>query len=87
MTRQQQIQQEQQRTALLSQIELKQQMRIKEREEFLREGQEYERQLQQDKAKLLRIKQLKLAELEAAGVPEKYRTQLARKRVLVSSIY
>lgn len=65
----------------------RQDQRKAERQRFLEEGSNYSAQEAADKAKLLRIKQLKLAELEKAGVPEKYRAQLARKNVLVSSIH
>ena len=47
----------------------------------------YGKQQKIDRARLERIKAAKLAQLEAAGVPKKYRTELAKKKLLVSSIH
>jgi len=40
-----------------------------------------------EKLKLIKLKQQKLDELEKAGVPKKYRAELAKKKVMVSSIH
>lgn len=57
------------------------------REHFLSEGKEIFKQQEIDKMKLLKIKEEKLQALYATGVPEKYTTELAKKKVLVASIH
>lgn len=76
-----------QKTMLQKQIAEREELKREERRRFLDDGSRYSEQLEQDKTKLERIKQMKLAELEALGVPEKYRSELARKRILLTSIY
>lgn len=78
---------EEQRALLQAQMAAKDQQRRDARRGFTAEGDSFTAQTEADRAKLLRIKQMKLAELEAVGVPEKYRAQLARKKVLQASIY
>ena len=78
---------ERQREVLQQQIYEREHARAEDRRKFVEDGGDYATQLEKDRAKLLRIKQQKLAELEAAGVPEKYRAELARKKVLVASIH
>lgn len=74
-------------------VELKQQIneRARARTEASANKQDdsalYNAQNEADRAKLMRIKQAKLAELEQLGVPDKYRTQLSRHQVLISSIH
>jgi hypothetical protein len=74
-------------------VELKQQVDERARTRFEAttnkqdDSAKYNDQNDADRAKLLRIKQAKLAELEQVGVPSKYRAQLSRHQVLVSSIH
>lgn len=56
-------------------------------EAYLAEGREIERQRQEQKARLLRIKQAKLEEMAAIGIPSKYHAELANKRVMVDTIH
>jgi hypothetical protein len=73
--------------------DIQQQMGGKEREKaeartrYLSEGQIFQQQNQRDRAKLERIKQEKLALMEQMGMPEKYRSELAKKKVLTSNIH
>jgi hypothetical protein len=48
---------------------------------FLAEGSDITAQVAADKRRLLAIKNQKLEILKAAGVPDKYMTELAKKRV------
>lgn len=57
------------------------------REAFLAEGREIALQQERDRQKLLRIKEQKLRGLQVSGVPEKYIAELAKKKVLVTSIH
>jgi len=57
------------------------------RARFLAEGQEINKKLESDKRKLQRVKAAKLEELEKMGVPEKYRAQVTKKKLLVASIH
>jgi hypothetical protein len=54
---------------------------------YLTEGKDYDKQLEADRARLTKIKTDKLAELERMGVPQKYRAELAKKKVLVAKIH
>lgn len=73
--------------AILAQIRQKELEEAAARKAFLAEGQVIIKEAAAKKAQLERIKAQKLAQLEAAGVPEKYRTELAKKKVLVNSIH
>lgn len=57
------------------------------RARYLTEGQIYQQQHERDRAKLEKLKQEKLAQMEAMGVPQKYRSELAKKKMLVASIH
>ncbi|KAL4855002.1 Cilia- and flagella-associated protein 45 [Chlorella vulgaris] len=63
---------------LLSQMDVRREVRGKEREELVQEGLRIRERLAQEKALLEAVKQLKLRELAASGVPEKYHAQLAK---------
>ena len=52
------------------------------KKEYRAEGDRMRREHAMEKAKLESIKQRKLDELLAAGVPAKYRAELERKRIL-----
>ena len=73
--------------------DIQRQMGDKEREKaeararYLTEGHVFQQQNERDRAKLERIKQEKLALMEQMGVPEKYRSELAKKKVLTSNIH
>merc|ERR1711988_2006093 len=54
-----------------------------QRKKFLSEGGKLEARMQVEAAKIEAIKQKKLQEMEAIGVPEKYRTELMRHKVAV----
>ena len=56
-------------------------------EAYLAEGREVERQRQEQKNRLLQIKQNKLEEMIALGIPPKFQTELANKRVMVDTIH
>ena len=64
------------------QIKSNEEKKKKERLEFLREGELLREKHQREIGVLEGIKNRKLAELEAAGVPVKYRAELARKRLV-----
>jgi len=72
---------------LLKQISEKEKAREEARQRYLQEGKHIEKELEAEKRKLERLKQQKLQELEKVGVPDKYRTELAKKKVLVASIH
>ena len=74
------------RNELLAQIEANEEQREKDRSEFLAEGKKLRVQHMTEKSKLEHIKSRKLKELESAGVPDKYRAELERKRVLEQNI-
>lgn len=66
---------------LLAQMDARREMRSREREELVAEGKGIKERLAEEQALLEAVKRLKLQELEAAGVPEKYHAQLARLAV------
>jgi hypothetical protein len=53
----------------------------------LEEGKKLATQQDADRRKLERLKAEKLELLKKAGVPEKYRAELAKKKVLVGNIH
>ncbi|KAI7840290.1 hypothetical protein COHA_006072 [Chlorella ohadii] len=61
---------------LLKQMDERREMKGRAREELVAEGRRIREQLDEERALLEAVKQLKLQELEAAGVPKKYRAQL-----------
>lgn len=75
------------RSGLYHQIEEHEREKKAARAAFLSEGKEIALQQERDKLKLLRIKEQKLGGLKASGVPEKYTAELAKKKVLVTSIH
>jgi len=68
---------------LLAQIAKIEENRKKERREYLAEGDRLRKEHASELKKLKGIKSRKLVELEAAGVPAKYRAELERKRVAI----
>ena len=68
---------------LLAQIAKIEENRKKERREYLAEGDRLRKEHASELKKLEGIKSRKLVELEAAGVPAKYRAELERKRVAI----
>ena len=68
---------------LQSQIAYNEEMRRRERREYLEEGDRVRANLAAERARLEAIKQRKLEELAASGVPEKYLAELAKKKIAV----
>ena len=68
---------------LQSQIAYNEEMRRRERREYLEEGDRVRANLTAERARLEAIKQRKLEELAASGVPEKYLAELAKKKIAV----
>ena len=68
---------------LLAQIAKIEENRKKERREYLAEGDRLRKEHASELKKLEGIKSRKSVELEAAGVPAKYRAELERKRVAI----
>jgi hypothetical protein len=66
---------------LLAQIQANEERRRRERSSHLEEGARLREAAEKEKALLLQIKQRKLAELEGAGVPAKYRAELDKMKV------
>lgn len=66
---------------LLAQMDERREMRSQARRELVEEGRHIRERLAEEKALLEAVKMLKLRELEAAGVPQKYHSQLARLQV------
>jgi hypothetical protein len=69
------------REELQSQIAFNAERRARERREYEEEGDRLRAALAQERAKLEAIKQRKLDELEAGGIPAKYRAELAKKKI------
>lgn len=62
-------------------MDARREVKSREREELVEEGRVIRERLAEERALLEAVKQLKLQELEAAGVPHKYHAQLARLQV------
>lgn len=75
------------RAALLAQMSAHDQKRHAERKKYLEEADVFARQFGAEKNRLDALKQQKLAQLEKAGVPPKYRAELAKKSILVAKIH
>jgi hypothetical protein len=65
------------------QITKNEHLRKEKRDRYVEEGRVFSKVEMAERARLEAIKAQKLAELEKAGVPEKYRAELARKKVRV----
>jgi len=65
---------------LRSQIEQIEEMRRKERREFLEEGNRLKAKRAEEERKIEAIRARKLQELETCAVPEKYRSELVKKK-------
>ena len=59
-------------------MDARRETKSREREELMAEGRRIRERLAEETALLEAVKQLKLQELEGAGVPQKYHAQLAR---------
>jgi hypothetical protein len=75
------------RLSLLQQIQEKEKEKKEARSHYLEEGKIVTAQLEADKTKLQKLKHEKLELLEKMGVPEKYRSELAKKKIMVASIH
>jgi hypothetical protein len=62
-------------------MDARRELKGREREELLAAGRQIREQLAEERALLEAVKQLKLKQLGALGVPEKYHAQLARMQV------
>merc|ERR1719352_297872 len=62
------------------QIAAREERALQERRDFLEEGNVIRAQIGAERKKLEKIKERKIAQLQKAGVPEKYWSELARKR-------
>ena len=69
------------REELQSQIAFNAERRARERREYEEEGDRLRAALAQERAKLEAIKQRKLDELKEGGIPDKYRAELAKKKI------
>jgi hypothetical protein len=69
------------------------QMAAKEREKaearvrYLSEGKIFQNQNERDRIKLEKLKQEKLELMDQMGIPQRYRAELAKKKILVTTIY
>merc|ERR1719230_667903 len=68
---------------LRSQIAAREERSLQDRRNFLEEGNVVRAQIAGERRKLEKIKGRKIAELNKAGVPEKYCAELARKRISI----
>ncbi len=75
------------RAQLLAQMASHEQKRHLERKKYLEEADVFAKQFNSEKARLEAVKQEKLRMLEKAGVPPKYRAELAKKQILVAKIH
>tara|TARA_B110000977_G_scaffold201778_1_gene298552 strand:- start:1571 stop:3142 length:1572 start_codon:yes stop_codon:yes gene_type:complete len=69
------------REELQSQIAFNAERREREKREYQEEGDRLRHALAAERAKLEAIKQRKLDELQHGGIPDKYRTELAKKKI------
>jgi len=83
----QQRQRNKHREALMEQINEHEAAKTEARYKFLEDGQRTAAEMAAEHRRLNQLKQEKLDELGAVGVPEKYRAELAKKKVLVATIY
>jgi len=68
---------------LRQQIAAREEKALQERRTFLEEGNHIRKEIAAERAKLEKIKQRKIDELKKSGVPEKYWSELARKKISV----
>jgi hypothetical protein len=66
---------------LLAQIQANEEQRRKARQEYLEEGARLRHAQAMELQRLAEIKSKKLQELETAGVPSKYQTELERMKI------
>lgn len=72
---------------IMRQIKQNEKTKIIAREKFLKEGKKLAAGMASDVRRLEVLKQQRLADLQRAGVPEKYRSELAKKKLLVPTIH
>jgi hypothetical protein len=77
----------QHRADIQAQMVAKEREKAEARTRYLSEGQIYQQKHQRDKAKLEKLKAEKLQIMDQMGVPQKYRAELAKKKLLVASIH
>jgi hypothetical protein len=77
----------QHRADIQAQMSLKERDKAEARARYLAEGQIYQQQHARDKLKLERLKAEKLAAMDQMGIPHKYRSELAKKKLLQNSIH
>jgi hypothetical protein len=87
LERQQKEKLDQYRIDLMTQIHTRTKEKQLARQRFLQEGKNYKGDLAAQKERLEELKQIKLKALEKAGVPLKYRSELAAKEMLKSTIH
>lgn len=68
---------------LKAQILLNEEKRLQDRREYLEEGRQLRKGIEEEKARLEMIKQKKLKQLQDEEVPDKYTSELARKKIVV----
>ena len=68
---------------LRQQIAAREEKALQDRRTFLEEGNNIRREITAERAKLEKIKTRKIEELKKVGVPEKYWSELARKKISV----
>ena len=68
---------------LREQIAAREEKALQDRRAFLEEGNQIRQGISAERAKLERIKTRKIEELKKCGVPEKYWSELARKKISV----
>ena len=64
-----------------SQITQNEEVKKQERLDYLEEGRKIRKQLDDEKERLLRIKEKKLNDLAHLGIPDKYKTELSKKKI------
>ena len=75
------------RDMLMNRIVTRENEKKESRRRFIEEGKKLTSQMKKEEEKLASIKERKLQMLEKAGVPEKYRAELVRYRVLSNNIF
>ncbi len=68
---------------LKKQMALNEEKKLQERRTLLEDGKKVKDKLAQEKRTLENLKQQKMAELRATGVPDKYQTALSKKKLVV----
>lgn len=77
----------QHRQDIQAQMSAKEQEKAEARLRYLSEGKIFQNQNERDRIKLEKLKQEKLELMDQMGIPTRYRAELAKKKILVTSIY